>query len=79
MTEVRDKLATGEHVMVSAASTGELERLADICHEYEVAYRLGELEENVTVSRLAEESHGGNVPGMILTKRDQLKALRSPK
>jgi transcription-repair coupling factor (superfamily II helicase) len=68
MTEVRGKLTAGENVMVSAASTGELERLADICHEYEVAYRLGELEEDVTVTRLAEESHGGNVPGMILVK-----------
>jgi transcription-repair coupling factor (superfamily II helicase) len=68
MSEVREKLSTGEHVMVSAATNGELERLADICHEYEVPYRLGELEENVTVSRLAEESHGGNVPGMILIK-----------
>ena len=68
MSEVREKLSSGEQVMVSAASNGELERLADICHEYEVPYRLGELEENVTVSRLAEESHGGNVPGMILIK-----------
>jgi transcription-repair coupling factor (superfamily II helicase) len=68
MSEVREKLSTGQQVMVSAATTGELERLADICHEYEVPYRLGELEENVTVSRLAEESHGGNVPGMILIK-----------
>jgi transcription-repair coupling factor (superfamily II helicase) len=68
MTEVRGRLTAGENVMVSAATTGELERLADICHEYEVAYRLGELEEDVTVTRLAEESHGGNVPGMILIK-----------
>jgi transcription-repair coupling factor (superfamily II helicase) len=68
MSEVREKLAIGEQIMVSAATTGELERLADICHEYEVPYRLGELEENVTVSRLAEESHGGSVPGMILIK-----------
>jgi transcription-repair coupling factor (superfamily II helicase) len=68
MSEVREKLSTGEQVMVSAATNGELERLADICHEYEVPYRLGELEESVTVSRLAEESHGGNVPGMILIK-----------
>jgi len=68
MSEVREKLSTSEQVMVSAATNGELERLADICHEYEVPYRLGELEENVTVSRLAEESHGGNVPGMILIK-----------
>ncbi len=42
MSEVREKLSTGEQVMVSAATTGELERLADICHEYEVPYRLGE-------------------------------------
>jgi transcription-repair coupling factor (superfamily II helicase) len=68
MTEVKTRLGAGEQVMVSAASTGELERLADICHEYEVPYRLGELEENVTVSRLAEESHGGNAAGMILIK-----------
>jgi transcription-repair coupling factor (superfamily II helicase) len=43
MSEVREKLSTGEQVMVSAATNGELERLADICHEYEVPYRLGEL------------------------------------
>ena len=35
--------------MVSAASTGELERFADICHEFELPYRMGELEENATV------------------------------
>ena len=54
--------------MVSAASTGELERFADICHEYELPYRMGELEENVTVTRLAEE--GSNAPGsaILLTK-----------
>jgi transcription-repair coupling factor (superfamily II helicase) len=68
MAEVRGRLTAGEHVMVSAASTGELERLADICHEYEVPYRMGELEENVTVSRLAEESVGNNAPGMVLVK-----------
>ena len=63
-----DGLATGEHVMVSAASTGELERFADICHEYELPYRLGELEENVTVTRLAEEGSSGNAPAMVLVK-----------
>src|SRR5215831_3474876 len=53
--EVRGRLSAGEHVIASAASTGELERFADICHEYELPYRIGELEENVTVARLAEE------------------------
>ena len=55
MAEARKRIAAGENVMVSAASTGELERFADICHEYELPYRLGELEENATVARLAEE------------------------
>ena len=54
--------------MVSAASTGELERFADICHEYELPYSLGELEENVTVTRLAEESSGSSAPAMVLVK-----------
>ena len=68
MAEVRGRLGSGEHVMVSAASTGELERFADICHEYELPYRLGELEEDVTVARLAEESSTSNAPAMVLVK-----------
>jgi transcription-repair coupling factor (superfamily II helicase) len=69
MKEARGRLSAGEHVMVSAASTGELERFADICHEYEIPYALGELEENTTVSRLAEEAAGGNsAPAMVLAK-----------
>jgi len=68
MAEVRGRLGAGEHVMVSAASTGELERFADICHEYEIPYSLGELEENVTVTRLAEESSGSSAPAMVLVK-----------
>jgi transcription-repair coupling factor (superfamily II helicase) len=68
MAEVRDRLGSGEHVMVSAASTGELERFADICHEYELPYMLGELEEDVTVARLAEESSTSNAPAMVLVK-----------
>jgi len=68
MEEVRGRIAAGEQVIVSAASTGEMERFADICHEYEVPYRLGELEESATVARLAEESTSGGAPGMVLVK-----------
>jgi transcription-repair coupling factor (superfamily II helicase) len=68
MSDVRGRLAAGEHVMVSGASTGELERLADICHEFELPYRMGELEEDVTVTRLAEEGSGSSAPGMVLIK-----------
>ncbi|MGA7919661.1 MAG: transcription-repair coupling factor [Candidatus Acidiferrales bacterium] len=68
ITEARTRIAASENVMVSAASTGELERFADICHEFELPYRMGELEENATVARLAEE--GSTAPGsaILLTK-----------
>src|SRR5215472_7321252 len=68
MSEIRGRLAAGEQAIVSATSTGELERLADICHEYELPYRLGELGEDATTTRLAEESSGGGVPAMGLVK-----------
>jgi transcription-repair coupling factor (superfamily II helicase) len=45
MGEVKSQLAAGGTVFLTAASTGELERLADICREYEAPYVLGESEE----------------------------------
>jgi transcription-repair coupling factor (superfamily II helicase) len=68
VAEVRGRISSGDHVMVSAASTGELERFADICHEFELPYRMGELEENATVTRLAEEGTGAAGPAIVLTK-----------
>jgi len=45
MGEVKTQLGAGGTVFLTAASTGELERLADICREYEVPYVLGESED----------------------------------
>ena len=45
MSEVKSQLAAGGKVFLTAASTGELERLADIAREYEVPYVLGESED----------------------------------
>ena len=42
--DVKSQLAGGGTVFLTAASTGELERFADICREYEVPYVLGESE-----------------------------------
>jgi transcription-repair coupling factor (superfamily II helicase) len=42
---IKTQLAEGGTVYLSAASTGELERLADISREYEVPYVLGESED----------------------------------
>jgi transcription-repair coupling factor (superfamily II helicase) len=43
--DVKGQIAGGGTVFLTAASTGELERYADICREYEVPYVLGETEE----------------------------------
>jgi transcription-repair coupling factor (superfamily II helicase) len=42
--DVKSQLTSGGTVFLTAASTGELERYADICREYEVPYVLGESE-----------------------------------
>jgi transcription-repair coupling factor (superfamily II helicase) len=44
MGDVKSQLASGGKVFLAAASTGELERLADVAREYEVPYVLGESE-----------------------------------
>jgi transcription-repair coupling factor (superfamily II helicase) len=58
MTDVKAQLAGGGKVLLTAASTGELERLADICREYETPYVLGELEDAASgfTSERAHES-----------------------
>ena len=58
MTEVKSQLADGGKVLLTAASTGEIERLADICREYETPYVLGESEDAAAgfTSERADES-----------------------
>src|SRR5713101_6565482 len=60
MGEVKTQLAAGGTVFLTAASTGELERLADICREYEVPYVLGESENAAAgfTAETAQESAG---------------------
>jgi len=68
MAEARGRIDAGEQVIVAAASTGELERLAGLCQEYGVAYRLGEWEEDATVGRLLQEARAGDVAALTLVK-----------
>src|SRR5258707_5960084 len=60
MNKVKSQLGTGGRVSLTAASTGELERLADICREYEVPYVLGESEDCAArfTAETAQESAG---------------------
>jgi transcription-repair coupling factor (superfamily II helicase) len=66
--EVRGRISAGEEVLIAAASSGELERLADLCREYEVPYRLGELEQSATGARLVEEVTSGSAPAAVLLR-----------
>jgi transcription-repair coupling factor (superfamily II helicase) len=68
MAEARERVAAGERVLLAAESLGELERYADLCHEYEVPFRLGDLEEHATSARLAEDSSAGSVPAVVLCR-----------
>ncbi len=61
-------LPPGERVLLAAGNLGELERYVDLCHEYEVPYRLGEIEESATSARLAEDSTAGSVPAIVLCR-----------
>jgi transcription-repair coupling factor (superfamily II helicase) len=60
MGDVKSQLASGGRVFLAAASTGEIERFADICREYEVPYVLGESEDAAAgfTAEGAEESAG---------------------
>jgi len=60
MGDVKSQLGSGGRVFLTAASTGEIERFADICREYEVPYVLGESEEAAAgfTAEGAQESAG---------------------
>jgi transcription-repair coupling factor (superfamily II helicase) len=68
LAEVRGRIAAGEEVLVGAASMGELERLADLCREFEVPYRLGELDQSAAGARLVEEGASGGAMAAVLLR-----------
>jgi transcription-repair coupling factor (superfamily II helicase) len=68
LAEARGRIAAGEQVLIAAASTGELERLADLCREYEAPYSLGELDATVTGARLVEDTTSGSAPSLVLVR-----------
>jgi transcription-repair coupling factor (superfamily II helicase) len=66
--EIRGRLSAREEVLIAAASSGELERLADLCREYDAPYRLGEFEQSATGARLVEEVTSGSAPAAVLLR-----------
>jgi transcription-repair coupling factor (superfamily II helicase) len=68
MAELRARVQAWEQVLLTAATIGELERFASLCHEYEIPYRLGERDESATVARLADDATAGSVAAVALVK-----------
>jgi len=68
LAEVGGRVRAGEQVFLTAPTIGELERLADLCREFELPYRLGDMEETATMSRLAAEASAGPLPAVTLIR-----------
>jgi len=75
MGDVKSQLAAGGRVFLTAASTGEIERFADICREYEVPYVLGESEKAAAgfTAEGAQES-----AGLLLIRAPFAEGVRFP-
>jgi transcription-repair coupling factor (superfamily II helicase) len=68
LAETRGRLKAGERVLAAAGTLGELERLADLCREYELPFRLAETEAGATGDRLADDSAMGSIPALLLVR-----------
>ncbi|HUE55972.1 MAG TPA: transcription-repair coupling factor [Candidatus Udaeobacter sp.] len=75
MGDVKSQLASGGRVFLTAASTGEIERFADICREYEVPYVLGE-SEDAAAGFTAEGAHES--AGMLLIRAPFAEGVKFP-
>jgi len=68
LSEARGRLKAGERVLAAAGTLGELERLGDLCREYELPFRLAETEAGATGDRLADDSAMGTTPALLLVR-----------
>ena len=67
--EARNLVEAGRRVAFFAATTGEVERVADILHEYGLAYQLGLEQSESTPAYLAERAYlAGSVASIYLVK-----------
>lgn len=77
LAEARGRVQAREPVIVSSATLGEIERLADLCRDYELPYRLGELGDAVE-SRLSDESSGGPLAAVTLIRAPLAQGVSFP-
>ena len=68
LNEARGRLQMGEQILLSSATVGETERLAEILRDAELPYRIGETAEGPSASAAAEETFAGSLPAVTLVR-----------
>ena len=68
LNEARARLASGEQILLSSATAGEMERLAEILRDAEIPYRVGEVGGAPSASAAAEETFAGSLPAVTLVR-----------
>jgi len=68
LNEARARLGAGEQILLSSATAGETERLAEILRDAELPYRVGEVGGGPSASTAAEETFAGSLPAVTLIR-----------
>jgi len=68
LNEARGRLQAGEQILLSSATPGETERLAEILRDAELPYRVGEIGDAPSTSTAAEETFAGSLPAVTLIR-----------
>jgi transcription-repair coupling factor (superfamily II helicase) len=79
LAEVRGRVQAGEDVMVSSATFGDMERLAELCRDYELPYRLGERGEDAAAARISDDSISGSLRAVTLIHAPVAEGVIFPK
>ena len=78
LNETRGRLQAGEQILLSSATAGEMERLAEILRDAELPYRVGETGEAPSASAAAEETFAGSLPAVTLVRAPIAEGVALP-
>jgi transcription-repair coupling factor (superfamily II helicase) len=78
LNETRARLAAREQILLSSATAGETERLAEILRDAELPYRVGEVGDVPSASAAAEETFAGSLPAVTLIRAPIAEGVALP-
>ena len=78
LNDARVRLARGEQILLSAATAGEMERLAEILRDAELPYRVGEVGDEPSASAAADETFAGSLPAVTLLRAPIAEGVALP-